>query len=211
MKKSISNVIAGGLITSATVMGLDAISNPAAADIVELQQTQDFSFNFGSSAMTCCFGISDSQDFAFDGFNASLGVLNTISLGIVLQGLTNDPNSQANTCCFDLTDVLGFDGQIAGLDLNDAIVRGLGRVGSTISLDAAQFAKDLNTANLDFNILFNDNAVFANGETKGSVTLSYLYEPAAVPIPGSAALMAPALAALFASGAFRRRQRDEDE
>lgn len=211
MKKSISNVVAGGLITSATVMGVDAIHNPASADIMEAKQSRDFSFNFGANAATCCFGITGSQDFVFDGFDDSLGNLNTVTLDIFLSGLTNDPNSAAMTCCYDLTDVSGFGGQIAGQDLTDDIVRDLGGAGATVTLDAAKLAGALNTVTLDFNILFEDNAVFTSGDTRGSATLSYLYEPAAVPIPGSAALLAPALAALFASGACARRRREEDE
>jgi hypothetical protein len=203
MKKSISNVVAGGLITSATVMGLDAIHNPASADIIESKQTQDFNFDFGANALTCCLNIdTGSKDFVFDGFDPRLGVLNTISLGISLSDLTLDP-----------ANVSDFGGVIAGQNLNTINLDATQFVESlnTISLEASQFGQDLNTISLDFNILFADSPVFTSGETKGNVTLSYFYEPSAVPIPGSVALMAPALAALLASGACRRRRREEDD
>ena len=210
MKKSISNVVAGGLITSATVMGLDAIDNPAAAAMMESKQTQDFTFDYvfddvlNTATLTCCNNATtfDSYDFVFDGFDATLGVLNTVGLGISLLGTS-----------FNTADVFDFAGHIAGVTLNDDIVSDLGAAGATVMLDTADFAKALNTVGLEFNILFEGNnvALPTSGDTRGSMTLSYIYEAAAVPIPGSAALMAPALAAMLAARAFARRRREEDE
>jgi hypothetical protein len=215
MKKSMSNVVAGGLIAGATVMGVDAIHNPASAAIMESTQMQDFSFDFSANTAT---GNQD-FDFGFFGFDNNLGVLGTVTLNISFQGLTNDPFSA--TCCYDfLTDVNSYGGHIAGVNLTREIVIDLGAAaGATVTLEAADFAKDSNTAGLDFNtagldfqILFNNNAVSATGNTGGIMTLSYIYDDlTTVPIPGSAVLLAPALAALLASRAYSRRRREEDE
>jgi hypothetical protein len=209
VKKSISNVLAGGLITSATVMGVDAVQHPVSAATMTTTQTLDFDFNFADSAATCCFNNSGSNQFVFGGFDSALGKLRTADLALTITGLTNDPN--ANTCCFNLDDVLGYDGQIAGQDLTDAVVRDLGEGGFTVMLDASQFRDDQNTVTLDFNLLFND-MVFVNGETKGFVALNYIFEPIAVPIPGSAALLTPSMIALLAAaGASGRRRRSKGE
>ena len=208
MKKSISNVVAGGLITGATVMGMDAIHNPASAAIMETKQAWDLNYVISETNtidLACCTNSdTGSQDFVFGGFDESLGNLNTVTLDISLSGLTFDP-----------AEVLGSSGgmQIVGQDSNtiDLDAANFSRNLNTISLDAAQFVGNLNTISLDFNMLFANNSVITSAETTGSVTLSYFYEPAAVPIPGSLALMAPALAALLASGAYRRRRREEDE
>jgi hypothetical protein len=208
MKKSVSNVVAGGLITGATIMGMDAIYNSASADIMELQQTQDFNFDFSDDAntvaMTCCFDSNRNQEFFFAGFDNNLGDLVTVTLDISFSSLTFDP-----------TDVSDFGGgiQFVGRDMNTATLDAAQFVGilNTVTLDAAQFAGNANTATLDFNMLFENAPLFINDENRGSMTLSYFYELTAVPTPGSAALMAPALAALLASGAYRRRRREEDE
>lgn len=210
MKKSMSNVLAGGLITSATVMGVDAVQHPVSAATMTTTQTLDFDFNFADSAATCCFNNSGSDQFVFDGFDSTLGKLRTVDLALTITGLTNDP--KANTCCFNLADVLAYDGQIAGQALTDAVVRDLGEGGFTVMLDAGQIGEDQNTAGLDFNILFADNSVFVNGETKGFVALNYVFEPVAVPIPGAAALLTPSLIALLATaGVNGRRRRKDDE
>ena len=123
------------------------------------------------------------------------------ALAVSVTGLTN--NTVAQTCCYEPTNVTGFGGQIGGQDLTREFVTGLGRGANTADLDPQQFLKDLVTVALDFNILFDDTVIPIN-EQKGGVTLSYVYQPAPVPLPGTAALLAPALLGLY--GAARRRR-----
>jgi hypothetical protein len=216
MKKSVSNVVAGGLIAGATVMGMDAIHNPASAAIMESTQMQNFSFDFSANAATCCYdsNIAD-KDFVFKGFDNSLGVLDTVTLDISFLSPTIPTVVSQSSGGIK---IVGEDGNTAVLVAND-FVNNLDMIdlGGT-RFGTALFDGDKNTVSLDFTMLFNDGAVSAAlgatpmGMGSGSMTLSYIYDDlTVVPIPGSAALMAPALAALFASGVYSRRRREEDE
>ena len=213
MKKSMSNVVAGGLITSATVMGVDAALNPAEAAIMESRQEADFSFTLNNDAMTCCVGLAtNSNTVTFDPFDTDLGDLISAVLGVTIGGITNATAPDALTCCFDLTDVTDYGGQIAGQDLTEAFVRELGNNANTATIELDQLGKELNTAILDFNILFEENSVFPiiDEPQGGKVFLSYFYEPTAVPIPGSAALLLPSLIGLYGMAGAARRRRKED-
>ncbi|MCB2100412.1 MAG: hypothetical protein KDE22_06060 [Rhodobacterales bacterium] len=204
-RKSVSNAIAGGLLSGATVMGVQ----PAHAVPTVHTQTREATFNFAGNALTCCYDLgTNQQQFVFDGFDPALGTLNTADLGITLEGLVFD---SALTCCYDINDVVSFSGHIGGVDLNDSIVRDLADGMAKVVLDINNIGVDLNTATLDFSILFGDGSVLPVGDAKATIAYSYTFEPAPVPAPGVAALLAPGLLAPLAARALRRRRRKDDE
>jgi hypothetical protein len=206
MKKSVSNALAGGLISGATVMGVDGLVQSAEAAPVTTEQTRDFSFDFGNNEATCCLdAITGSNQFVFDGFDPSLGKLNTAGLDLVLSGLAPDT---ANTCCYDFSDVASFSGTLAGLALTSDMVRDLADGVLSVELDINSIGETLNTATLDFTILFNPDTVFTSGPTIGTATLSYTFEPSEVPAPASGALLLGGLMALWTAGRPRRTRGD---
>jgi hypothetical protein len=219
-------------------MGMDAIYNQASADIMELQQPQDLNFfNFSvdaanTVALTCCLGNTGIQEFVFGGFDNNLGVLATVTLDISFSNLTFDPTANPvfdggiqivgkdmNTATLDAS---LFIGNLDPIDLSELLFTDDANTATlvasqivenldTTDLGAALFAEDANTVTLNFDMLFTNKSLPISDDKSGMATLSYFYEPTVVPIPGSAALMAPALAALLASAAYRRRRRKEDE
>lgn len=203
-RKSISNVVAGGLITGATVMGVDLGLNVAhAIPMVAIQDT-DFEAAFSNNALTCCYDLTGRQEFVFDGFDPSLGDLLTADIGITFDGLA----SQGLTCCYDINDVVSFGGSVAGIDLTEAFVRDLADGMASVAFDTAGIGAARQTISIDFNIQFRDGVAPFIPAPQGALALSYTYEPFAVPSPGTFALVAPWVIAPLA-GALRRRLKDQ--
>ncbi len=205
-RKSISNALAGGLITGATVMGMEALVQPVQAAPMVSTQFTDVNFDFSNNALTCCYDINGSQHFVFDGFDPALGELNTADLGLTLTGLAFD---NALTCCYDINSVRSFSGSFGGVDLTEALVRDLADGMATVQLDINNIGVDLNTVTFDFNLLFGDGSVFPTGNTTGVIAYSYTYEPAAVPAPGTGMLVLPWLVGLLAADRIGRRRRED--
>lgn len=203
-RKSISNVVAGGLITGATVMGVDALTNAAEATPMVATQSANFEFVFNDDALTCCYDTPGLQEFIFDGFDPALGDLLTADLSITFDGLA----SQGLTCCYDLTDVVAFGGTLAGFDLTNAMVRDLADGVASIALDVSGIGAGVQTLAMNFNIEFADGSVSLIGAPQGALALNYTYEAASIPGPATIALVAPWVVAPFASAALRRRRKD---
>lgn len=205
-KRSVATVVAGGLISGAAAIGVDGSLHDAGA--ATLVQSADLQLSkIGTdpwvNAITYC-GVCG--PLVFDGFDSTLGVLNTATLEVSIAGLTNAP---ALTCCYDINDIEKVEGTIAGTPMAD-LVAGLGDGSVRLFLDPKSIGPGSNTVAFDLGIFFKDRTVYpdANIQLGGTARLSYDYTPASVPLPSSAAFLGTvSLFAMMAGSVAARRRR----
>lgn len=222
MRPSIANSVAGGLIGSAVVMGVDAIDGDAeAASVTYLANALNASsqiVDFDSGAMTCCPG-----EFEFEQFDRSLGDLTEATVGLTVAALgVSDAFGAGMTCCPGFEDLVGIEtlelsvnGNTVDFttdfveDLLDGDFEAVMPLSELIDLNRMQTAS-LNRLSINLDIQFTDDVGLIEPGTAPvlTTTLSYSYTPATIPLPGAAILGFTGMLGLGAVRLLGRRRED---